>query len=78
MYSSPSLLVFAGPNGSGKSTIQAGIPVVGQYVNADEIDTDNAARWRRPRSRSGPGRSCCAEGKISPWRPSCPHGAIWI
>ena len=37
MYSSPSLLVFAGPNGSGKSTIQAGMPVVGQYVNADEI-----------------------------------------
>lgn len=29
--------VFAGPNGSGKSTITAGIPVVGIYINADEI-----------------------------------------
>lgn len=37
MCPSPSLLVIAGPNGSGKSTIQAGIPAVGQYVNADEI-----------------------------------------
>lgn len=37
MYSNPSLLVFAGPNGSGKSTVQSGIPIVGSYVNADEI-----------------------------------------
>lgn len=29
--------VFAGPNGSGKSTITSGIPVIGTYVNADEI-----------------------------------------
>lgn len=29
--------VFAGPNGSGKSTITGEIPVVGMYVNADEI-----------------------------------------
>ena len=33
----PRLLVFAGPNGSGKSTITKGMPVVGLYVNADEI-----------------------------------------
>ena len=31
------MLVFAGPNGSGKSTITAKFPVVGDYVNADEI-----------------------------------------
>ena len=29
--------VFAGPNGSGKSTITAAFPVVGEYVNADDI-----------------------------------------
>ena len=29
--------VFAGPNGSGKSTIISEIPVIGMYVNADEI-----------------------------------------
>lgn len=29
--------VFAGPNGSGKSTIIGGIPVIGTYINADEI-----------------------------------------
>lgn len=34
---SPKLLVFAGPNGSGKSTVTAAIPVVGMYVNADNI-----------------------------------------
>lgn len=33
----PKLLVFAGPNGSGKSTVTKGLPVVGLYVNADEI-----------------------------------------
>ena len=33
----PRLLVYAGPNGSGKSTVTRGIPVVGLYVNADEI-----------------------------------------
>ena len=33
----PCLLVFAGPNGSGKSTVTKGVPVVGLYVNADEI-----------------------------------------
>ena len=33
----PRLLVFAGPNGSGKSTVTKGMPVVGLYVNADEI-----------------------------------------
>ena len=33
----PCLLVFAGPNGSGKSTVTKGMPVVGLYVNADEI-----------------------------------------
>lgn len=29
--------VFAGPNGSGKSTITKEIPIVGMYINADEI-----------------------------------------
>ncbi len=33
----PRLLVFAGPNGSGKSTVTKGLPIVGLYVNADEI-----------------------------------------
>ena len=33
----PRLLVFAGPNGSGKSTVTRGLPIVGMYVNADEI-----------------------------------------
>lgn len=34
---SPRILVFAGPNGSGKSTVTKGIPAVGLYVNADQI-----------------------------------------
>ena len=33
----PRILVFAGPNGSGKSTVTKGVPLVGVYVNADEI-----------------------------------------
>ena len=33
----PHLLVFAGPNGSGKSTVTKGLPIIGLYVNADEI-----------------------------------------
>lgn len=33
----PKLLVFAGPNGSGKTTVTKGLPIVGMYVNADEI-----------------------------------------
>lgn len=33
----PQILVFAGPNGSGKSTITKKIPLVGTYVNADNI-----------------------------------------
>jgi len=33
----PTVLVFAGPNGSGKSTITRGHPIVGVYVNADDI-----------------------------------------
>ena len=33
----PELQVFAGPNGSGKSTITAAFPIVGEYVNADDI-----------------------------------------
>lgn len=36
----PIMLVFAGPNGSGKSTITSGFYVIGQYVNADEIQTE--------------------------------------
>lgn len=33
----PRILVFAGPNGSGKSTVTQHLPIVGHYVNADEI-----------------------------------------
>ena len=33
----PRILVFAGPNGSGKSTVTQHLPIVGSYVNADEI-----------------------------------------
>lgn len=33
-----SILVFAGPNGSGKSTITGQSPLVGAYVNADQIE----------------------------------------
>jgi predicted ABC-type ATPase len=33
----PVVLVLAGPNGSGKSTITAGIPIIGAYVNADDM-----------------------------------------
>ena len=33
----PELQVFAGPNGSGKSTITPAFPLVGEYVNADDI-----------------------------------------
>jgi len=33
----PTVLVFAGPNGSGKSTLMSGQPIVGIYVNADDI-----------------------------------------
>jgi predicted ABC-type ATPase len=33
----PVALVFAGPNGSGKSTVTAGVPIIGAYVNADDI-----------------------------------------
>ena len=34
---SPKILVFAGPNGSGKSTLTKSRPIVGIYVNADDI-----------------------------------------
>jgi len=33
----PIVLAFAGPNGSGKSTVTCGLPVLGTYVNADDI-----------------------------------------
>jgi Uncharacterized protein conserved in bacteria len=33
----PEVQVFAGPNGSGKSTITSTFPIVGEYVNADDI-----------------------------------------
>ena len=33
----PRLFVFAGPNGSGKTTAKRGTPIVGTYVNADDI-----------------------------------------
>lgn len=34
---SPRILVFAGPNGSGKSTVTRNLPLVGNYINADDI-----------------------------------------
>lgn len=37
MDASPEILVFAGPNGSGKSSITKRFPIVGLYINADEI-----------------------------------------
>nr|MBQ4456680.1 zeta toxin family protein [Clostridia bacterium] len=37
MTHTPCILLFAGPNGSGKSTITGQYPLVGYYVNADEI-----------------------------------------
>lgn len=37
MTDSPRLLVFAGPNGSGKSTVTRMTPVIGEYINADDI-----------------------------------------
>jgi predicted ABC-type ATPase len=52
----PVVLAFAGPNGSGKSTIMAGVPIVGAYVNADDIkkqlgvsdmDAAKLAEWQR-------------------------------
>lgn len=33
----PRLLVFAGPNGSGKTTATRDTPIIGVYVNADDI-----------------------------------------
>lgn len=33
----PIILVFAGPNGSGKSTFSRSIPIIGTYVNADDL-----------------------------------------
>ena len=35
--SKPNILVYAGPNGSGKSTISKEHPIIGIYVNADDI-----------------------------------------
>jgi predicted ABC-type ATPase len=39
-FSRPILLVFAGPNGSGKSTVTRRLPMLGVYVNADDIKKD--------------------------------------
>jgi predicted ABC-type ATPase len=36
-FPAPVLLVFAGPNGSGKSTVTSRLPVLGVYVNADDL-----------------------------------------
>jgi len=36
----PVVLAFAGPNGSGKTTVTKKLPVVGTYVNADDIKTE--------------------------------------
>jgi predicted ABC-type ATPase len=37
----PVILVFAGPNGSGKTTINRNIPVIGTYINADDIKKEH-------------------------------------
>jgi predicted ABC-type ATPase len=37
----PIVLAFAGPNGSGKTTVARGLPVLGTYVNADEIKKEH-------------------------------------
>ena len=36
----PIVLAFAGPNGSGKTTVARKLPVVGTYVNADDIKAE--------------------------------------
>jgi predicted ABC-type ATPase len=33
----PVVLAFAGPNGSGKTTVTKKLPVIGTYINADDI-----------------------------------------
>jgi predicted ABC-type ATPase len=33
----PIIMAFAGPNGSGKTTVTQKLPIVGTYVNADDI-----------------------------------------
>ncbi|MBQ9721240.1 MAG: hypothetical protein IJV64_11180 [Oscillospiraceae bacterium] len=33
----PRLLMIAGPDGSGKSMVTKGLPLIGLYINADEI-----------------------------------------
>ena len=65
-YDRPSILVVAGPNGSGKSTVTKGLPVIGLYVNADEIKkaskcsdleaAQEAEMIRRALQSSSPGR----------------------
>ena len=37
----PKLLVFAGPNGSGKSNVSRAIPLIGTYVNADDLKAEH-------------------------------------
>ncbi|MDR1563941.1 MAG: zeta toxin family protein [Oscillospiraceae bacterium] len=37
MKNRPTVLAFAGPNGSGKSTVTRSLPVLGTYVNADDL-----------------------------------------
>lgn len=40
LFERPELQVFAGPNGSGKSTITCTFPIVGEYINADDIQKE--------------------------------------
>jgi len=36
----PIVLVFAGPNGSGKTTLARNFPLIGTYVNADDLKAE--------------------------------------
>ena len=36
----PIVLVFAGPNGSGKTTLIRNFPIIGTYVNADDLKAE--------------------------------------
>ena len=59
----PRLLVFAGPNGSGKSTVTKGLPIVGIYVNADDIKRISGCTDLEAAQEAEKIRSILLEGK---------------